>query len=312
MYLIIGNLLLGLSLFLGGMAVMRFSLQALAGPRLKNILCCLTDNLPSGIIAGAGITAFIQSSSAVLAVLIGLVNAGVIPFSNVFGVIFGANIGTTFTIQLISFQLSDYALWISIGGLIITLYGVYKRWDGLKYSGLAVFGFGQLFLGMRHMGFSLILLESYERFMLVMLEVREHNIFGLILGMLLTGVSQSSSAITGIIIALLNDEVLTLKSALPVLLGCNVGTCMTALLASLGSDYRGKRTALIHLIFNVTGAVVFFIFLNPFVRLISLTTDSPVRQFANAHTIFNVANTLLLLPFIPFIDFLVRLILPGE
>ncbi len=295
----------GLSLFLIGMEKMSDGLKLAAGDKMRNILSVLTTNRVMGVAVGAFVTMVIQSSSATTVMLVSFVQAQLMTFAQSIGVILGANIGTTITAQLIAFKLTDYALlMISVGFLM----SAFSKSDNQKNIGDAILGFGILFFGMKLMSDAMKPLRSFEPF-IDMLQNLETPILGLLAGAAFTALIQSSSALTGIVIVLAQQGVLSLEAGIPLILGANVGTCVTAGLASIGTSREAKRVAMAHVVFNITGAVL-FLFLIPIlvdiVRSISpvsgltgvdkLAAETP-RQIANAHTIFNISVGVLFLPF---------------
>ncbi|NQV30286.1 MAG: Na/Pi cotransporter family protein [Candidatus Marinimicrobia bacterium] len=295
----------GLSLFLIGMEKMSEGLKKAAGDKMRNILSVLTKNRVMGIAVGAFVTMVIQSSSATTVMLVSFVQAQLMTFAQSIGVILGANIGTTVTAQLIAFNLTDYALlMITVGFLLTTL----SKNENQKNIGDAILGFGILFFGMKLMSDAMKPLRTFEPF-IDMLKDLENPLLGLLVGAVFTALIQSSSALTGIVIVLAQQGVLSIDAGIPIILGANVGTCVTAGLASIGTSREAKRVAIAHVIFNVTGAAI-FIFLVPWladlVRFISpvsnlsgidkLASETP-RQIANAHTIFNLSLGIIFLPF---------------
>lgn len=300
----------GVGLFLYGMSLMSDGLQKAAGDRMRRILEALTGSVWKGIIVGAIVTAVIQSSSATTVILVSLVNAGLMTLRQAFGVIMGANIGTTITAQLIAFELSEWAL-PAIGiGFLMT---IVARRRTHRYVGQIVLGFGLLFLGMEVMKEAAVPLRESASFARWMTELSADSLLGVMIGLVFTAIIQSSSASTGVLLALASRGLISLESAIPVLFGCNIGTCVTALLASIGLSRTAKRTALAHVLFNVVGTIVFLVLRTPFtqaVLLISPENDVP-RAIANAHTLFNVTNTVIWLPLTKVMVRLVNAIIRG-
>lgn len=300
----------GIGLFLYGMNLMGTGLEHAAGDKLKNILEKLTRNKLMSIILGAVVTMLIQSSSATTVMVVGFVNAGLMNLVQAAGIIMGANIGTTITSQLIAFDLSKYAP-IAIGiGMIILLTAEDKA---RKYKGEILLGFGILFMGMDVMSGGLEPLRTNPAFVDVLAKL-QNPVLGTIAGMLLTTVLQSSSAAIGILQALGGQGLVNMNIGIPILLGQNVGTTTTALLASVGANYTAKRAAFLHFMMNVLGAVVFLLFLTgPLEKLVVFLSPGRVpRQIANAHTIFNFINAAILFPFMDQIVKLSTVIIPGE
>ena len=303
------NLFAGLAIFLYGMNVMSDALQKAAGNRMKNLLEILTRNRVLAVLVGTVITAIIQSSSATTVMVVGLVNAGIMKLSQAVGVIMGANIGTTMTAQLIAFKFNDIVPFALIIGAILILFGKKKTH---KQLGELVLGFGLLFMGMNYMSDAMKPLREVPEFTQFMVDLQHNPILGVFAGFLLTAIVQSSSATIGILQALASQGLVPIEAALPILFGDNIGTCITAILASIGTNLTAKRAALIHLTFNVIGTIVFLIILGPVTEIIKLLSLDPVRQIANAHTLFNVTNTIVQLPFAAILVTFVTKALPGK
>lgn len=299
----------GLGLFLYGMKIMGDGLENAAGDKLKSFLEKLTSNKYIGVVVGAIVTAIIQSSSGTTVMIVSFVNAGLMTLSQAAGIIMGANIGTTITAQMVSFDLKKIAPLVIGIGTIILLAGKNKKTRDL--ASIAI-GFGILFMGMELMGNSMDPVAESEWFKEFILVVSDNKILGLLAGLGLTAIIQSSSATTVILIALASTGAINMRLAFPVILGCNIGTCVTALLASLGTNRTAKKAALMHLLFNTFGAIIFFPFIDPFINLIQATSLEVERQVANAHTIFNVLATLIMLPLSEYLVKVVNLILPGD
>ena len=305
------GLLGGLALFIYGMTEMGKGLQLVAGSKMKKILESLTSVPILGVIVGTVVTAIIQSSSATTVMVVGFTNAGLMTLKQAVSVIMGSNIGTTVTGQLVSFDLAGmYMPMIGIGFLLMF---IIKK-PMIKNIGKIVFAFGVLFLGMSLMSEAMAPLEDSETFKNFIQTFGKYRILALLAGMLLTMLIQSSSAAIGILIAMTGQGLVTLDIALPVLLGFNIGTCITAILASIGTKVTARRAALAHVTFNVIGAIIFLIGLPLFesATLAISPAEDVARQVANAHTLFNVVNTIILLPFINQLVKFVTKILPGE
>ena len=298
---IVFGLLGGLAVFIYGMNLMSESLQKAAGEKMKSILALLTKNRIMGVIAGALVTAVLQSSSATTVMAIGFVSAGLMSLPQAISIIFGANIGTTMTAQIIAFKITDYIYAFIFVGFILTLVCKSER---IKSIGQTIFAFGLLFLGIETMGDVMKPLASSPVFTDLIGKVSGIPVLGLLLGTAMTLVVQSSSAT----IAVLQNfaaqpgvdgvtSILGLVGAIPILLGDNIGTTITALLASLGQSRDAKRTAIAHTIFNLSGALVFIWFVKPYAALIqAISPKGPEvevisRQIANAHTLFNLTMT---------------------
>ncbi|GAA0117370.1 Na/Pi cotransporter family protein [Clostridium senegalense] len=300
----------GLGLFLFGMKLMGDGLENAAGEKLKGILEKVTSNKYIGVLVGAITTAVIQSSSATTVMVVSFVNAGLMTLMQAIGVIMGANIGTTITAQMVSFKLDAIApLFIGIGAVII-LTAKKKRTKDIAYITL---GFGILFLGMGMMSESMEPLAQSDAFKNIIHVIGNNRILGVFAGLLMTAIVQSSSATTGILVALATTGSIDMNVALPIIFGCNIGTCVTALLASIGSSKTAKKAALLHVLFNVIGVIIFLPFMGILVNLVEdISPSSVARQVANAHTIFNIAVTIILLPLAKFLVDLVNKIVPGD
>lgn len=302
----------GLGLFLYGMNVMSEGLEKSAGDRMKKIIEMLTKNKLMAVVVGAFVTMIVQSSSATTVMVVGFVNAGIMNLTQAIGIIMGANIGTTVTAQLVALDLVAIAP-VAIGtGVLFKLFS--KNESGKKYADILI-GFGILFLGMDFMKDAVKPLREFEGFTNLILSFGSGNItdtlFGFLTGFIITAVIQSSSATTGILVALASTGLLPIEAAFPVLMGTNVGTCVTALISSVGANKTAKRAALMHLLFNVVGTLVFVILLaGPTIDFVLKSSDQAQKQLANAHTIFNIANTLLLLPFAGIIVRIVEKLIP--
>lgn len=291
----------GLAIFIYGMNMMSESLQKAAGEKMKKVLSLLTRNRLLGVIAGALTTAVLQSSSATTVMAIGFVSAGLMSLPQAISIIFGANIGTTMTAQIIAFKISDYIYLFVFLGFLVSFVVKSEKW---KNVGQTIFAFGLLFLGIETMGSVMKPLASSPIFVDLIGKVADVPILGLLVGTVMTLVVQSSSAT----IAVLQNfaaqagpdgvsSIIGLAGALPVLLGDNIGTTITALLASIGQSKDAKRTALAHCIFNVSGSLVFIWFTKPYAALIQQISPQGAeievisRQIANAHTGFNLCMT---------------------
>lgn len=317
-FFLLMGLLGGLVLFLYGMEKMSEGLKKSAGNGMRNILSALTNNRIIGLAVGAFVTMVIQSSSDTTVMLVSFAQAQLITFGQTLSVILGANIGTTVTAQLIAFRLTDYAFLMIIIGFALT---IFSKKDSYKYLGESLLGFGILFLGMKVMSDSMRPLRDYQPFIEVMKDL-ENPIYGLLIGAIFTALIQSSSAFTGIVIVLAQQGLITLDAGIPLLLGANIGTCVTTGLASLGTSREAKRVALAHVIFNTIGAIIFLFWIPYFADLVrwvspvsdtlgmqKLAAETP-RQIANAHTIFNVSVAFLFLPFTSLLSKVVIKILP--
>lgn len=289
-------LLGGLALFLYGMQMMSTGLEAAAGNRMKSILEKLTSNRVKGVLFGAAITAVIQSSSATTVMVVGFVNSGLMTLKQAVWVIMGANIGTTITGQLIALDIGAIAPLFAIAGVGAIMF---IKSEKVHHISSIFAGLGILFMGMDMMGAAMSPLKESEAFISLMTKF-DNPLLGILVGALFTAVIQSSSASVGILQALASTGMIPLSSAVFVLFGQNIGTCITAVLVSIGMKVNAKRTTVIHLLFNIIGTVLFTVIclVTPYVTWIeAMTPGDPVAQIANAHTVFNIVTTLLLLPF---------------
>ena len=290
------SLLGGLALFLYGMQMMSNGLEAAAGNKMKQILEKLTANRFLGVLVGAGITAVIQSSSATTVMVVGFVNSGMMTLKQAVWIIMGANIGTTITGQLIALDVGQLAPLFAFCGVALI---VFVKKLKVHHYGLIVAGLGILFIGMEMMSGAMMPLRESEAFVSLMTKF-SNPVLGILAGAVFTAVIQSSSASVGILQALAGSGLIGLSNAVYVLFGQNIGTCITAILAAIGTSRNAKRTTVIHLMFNLIGTTIFTIacITTPLTSLVeSLTPDNVASQIANMHTLFNIVTTLLLLPF---------------
>lgn len=318
---VIFGLLGGLAVFIFGMNMMSDCLQKAAGEKMKSILAMLTKNPILGVLAGALTTAVLQSSSATTVMAIGFVSAGLMNLPQAISIILGANIGTTMTAQIIAFKLSDYIYLIIFIGFIVNFL---VKSEKAKNIGQTIFAFGLLFLGIETMGSVMKPLASSPVFTDMIAKVADVPVLGVAVGTLMTLVVQSSSAT----IAVLQNfaaqpgpdgvsSMLGLAGAIPILLGDNIGTTITALLASIGQPRDAKRTAVAHCIFNISGCLLFIWFVKPYAALIQyISPKGPEievisRQIANAHTCFNITMTLIWIPLIWLMVKIVMAIIPD-
>ncbi|HGS8973196.1 Na/Pi cotransporter family protein [Clostridioides difficile] len=306
---IVINLIGGLGLFLYGMSLMGEGLQKSAGDKLKKIIELLTSNVVMGVLVGTVVTGIIQSSSATTVMVVGFVNAGIMNLSQAIGVIMGANIGTTVTAQLVSFNLEGIAP-IALGiGILFYLFTSNQK---TKHLSEILIGFGILFTGMEFMKDAVAPLAEYKAFTDALLYFSKNPVLGILAGFAITGIVQSSSASMGMLIALASQGILPLSSALPILYGDNIGTCVTSLLSSVGASRNARRAAVMHLSFNVIGTIIFMLVLNKPISAIVTHFDptDTARQIANAHTLFNLTNVIILLPFSKYIVKLANRLIP--
>jgi phosphate:Na+ symporter len=286
----------GMALLLYGMQHTGEGLQRLAGARLRQVLTHLTANRFTALLTGAAATALIQSSTATTIMVIGFVQAGLLSLYQAMGIILGADIGTTFTVQLLAFRIYDWALLFVGIGFALTFLGKRRLFKDL---GHAVLGFGLIFLGLKLMIDGMEPLKDNALLAQALLAFAETPILGVTVSAAFAALVASSAATIGLAIALASHQLLTLPGALPLVLGANIGTCVTALTASLGSSTEARRVAAAHVGFKILGVAIVLPFLDAFVTLVTATATDPARQIANAHTFFNVGISLLFLPFQP-------------
>jgi phosphate:Na+ symporter len=314
------TLLGGLAIFLYGMELMTDSLKAVAGERMKVILEKLTGNRLAGVMTGAGVTAVVQSSSVTTVIVVGFVTAGLMNLSQAIGVIFGANVGTTITAQIVAFKVTKYALMMVAVGFAMMMMGKKEK---IKLWGTMLMGLGLVFFGMSVMSGAMKPLRDFEPFLVLMTSM-ENPMIGILIAAAFTGLVQSSSATTGIVIVMATEGLVSLPAGIALAFGANIGTCVTAILAAIGKPRIAVQAAVAHLLFNVLGVVIWFFFipyLAEFVIWMSpvadpglsgqekLAAEAP-RQIANAHTVFNIANTLIFLPFAALLAKLVQKLVP--
>ncbi|MBP3384275.1 MAG: Na/Pi cotransporter family protein [Firmicutes bacterium] len=313
----------GLALFIYGMNLMSDGLQKTAGEKMEKVLGILTRNPIMGVLAGALCTAVLQSSSATTVMVLGFVSAGLMGLPQAISVIFGANIGTTITAQLIAFKIGDYAwLFLFIG---FVMFFFLKKKEKIMDLGQTIMGFGMLFVGINIMGDTMKPLAEAPVFVDLMMQVQDIPVLGVVLGAVMTVVVQSSSATIAVLQNLASTagpdgvtSILGLAGALPILFGDNIGTTITAVMASIGGSIASKRTAAAHVIFNLTGTLVFIWFIPWYAQFIEMISPAGPeievisRQIANAHMCFNIANTIIWLPLIGILVKVVTKLIPGK
>lgn len=304
----------GLGLFLLGMNLMSDGIEKAAGAKLRGILEMFTKNRFVGMIVGVVFTAIIQSSSACTAMVVSFVNSGLMNLFQAAGVIFGANIGTTVTSQLVSFNLSAYAPVFILLGVLITMF-VKKNYT-FQQVGYVILGFGVLFMGIKTMSGSMAGLKDDPRIMDLFASIK-NPFLAVLLGTVVTAVIQSSSVTVSIILIMAQQGLFKdVNICLFIILGCNIGACATALIASLAGKKDAKRAAMIHLLFNIIGTIIMFIVLtvamDPVANVIHKVSSNDGRFIANAHTIFKVSQVIVLLPFSSLIVKLTYLVVPGK
>jgi len=302
----------GLGLFLFGMKLMSDSIERAAGDKLRKILEFFTTNRFTGMIVGVIFTAVIQSSSACTVMVVTFVNSGLMNLYQAAGVIFGANIGTTVTSQLVSFNLSQFAPVFLLGGVIAVMF---CKNDGVQKLGAIILGFGVLFMGLSGMSSAMSGLKE-DPTVVGLFASLESPLLAVLLGTVVTAIIQSSSVTVSIILLMANQDLLPLRICLFIVLGCNIGACASATIASLAGKKDAKRAAFIHLLFNIIGTIIFyFIFLvaaDPIISWIQSFSGDNGRFVANAHTLIKVAQVIMLFPFAGWIVKLTYLVVPGE
>ena len=281
----------GVGLFLYGIKLTSDSLQALSGDRLRQIVGSLTRTPVRGVLIGAGVTMLMQSSSATTVMTVSFVHAGLMTLKEAVGVIMGANIGTTLTAQIIAFKIKDLALPAVGIGMLLALFGKTKR---QRYIGNGLVGFGLIFMGMQTMEHSMNFLRDRKD---LFLAFSSNPLLGVLVGTVVTMLVQASSATIGLTMAMASQGLLSLDAAIPIILGDNIGTTITAVLASIGANRSAKQAAAAHVLFNVIGVVIFVSALPLFESIVARTSTDIARQLANTHSLFNCINTLIFLPF---------------
>ncbi|NTU61484.1 MAG: Na/Pi cotransporter family protein [Caldiserica bacterium] len=311
MFMVVLGLISGVALFMWGRQMIGDGLQKAAGDRLRYILEKLTSNPVKGVLVGTAATAIIHSSTAVTVMLVGFVNSNLMTLSQAVGVIFGANIGTTFTTQLVAFD-TFILIWPCVFlGVSMKLFGTKKNW---RVGGEVLLGFGIIFMAMWVLSAAAKPLETYEPLKAVIAYISDKPLLGVLVGTILTGLIHSSTTITVLCIALAGVGLMPLPGAVAIILGANVGTCVTAMLSAIGSNLGARRVAVAHLVFNVIGVLLVMPFIDiavvPFIASMS-PTDIP-RQIANFNTFFNVASTLVAIPFTAYFVKFIKWMVPGE
>ncbi len=309
----------GLAIFLYGMAKKTEALKIVAGDGMKNVLGRLTTNRFTAAGAGALVTAIIQSSSVTTVMAVSFVSAGVMTFAQSIGVIMGANIGTTITAQIIAFKITKYALVMIAAGFLMEVLAKSRR---VRQYGIMLMGLGLLFYGMELMSNAALPLRTYAPFIELMQDMR-NPILGMLVGMVFTALVQSSSATTGIVIVLATQGFISLEAGIALVLGSNVGTCITAILSAIGKPRDAVKVAVVHVVFNLVGVLLLAGFITQFAELVRMVSPSDPalsgverlaaevpRQVANAHTLFNVANTLVFIGFTGALATLVERLVP--
>jgi len=314
MYLIFG-LLGGLGMFLFGMNLGADGLQKIAGKKMKSILGTFTNNRYMGVLTGILVTAVTQSSSATTVMLVGFVNASLMTISQTLSVIFGANIGTTITVQLIAFEISHFALLMIGAGFILK----FSRNKTVLYAGDIIMGFGFIFYGMKIMSVSMSPLRSFPAFREMLLSFSNYPISAIIGSMLFTALIQSSGATIGLVVVFASQGLITLHASIPLILGAHTGTCITGWIAALGASAAAKKTALLNVLYNLIGTIIFLPFLYDYLSFSDFVvwcsapfSASPAREVANAHMISATLKMIVMFPFYDQIIKLTHLLIPEE
>jgi len=299
---------LGLGYFLLGMYAMRSGFQQLAGERMEAALRRFTKTPTHGFFTGVLSTFVLQSSSAVTVLTIGLTNAGLISFSQTVGIILGTNVGTTVTTELIALRLERLAVPMLLVGVALWL----QRKHLIRCIGLIVAGFGLIFLGIDTMQVMAKPLQASETFRHLFLESSQSIWIGLVTGMIFTALIHSSSATTAITMGLMSHQIMSLETGLAIVLGANIGTCFTAVIASIGTNAASRQVAWCHTLFNLVGALLFMPFLSSLASVSAILTDDPSMQIAHAQTIFNLVCSILALPFASKIAAMIQWVIPAD
>ncbi len=299
----------GLALFLFGVRLLSGGMEKLAGNRLKEILDRATSRPIRGAFFGMIATAILQSSSLLMVTMIGLINANMMTLAQAVGVMMGKEIGTTITAQIVAFRVGDFSLLVIVIGLILYEFVPRRRW---RSTGQVILGFGILFLGMEIMSGSLEEISHLQVVQDWLVLMGQSYGPGILAGIIATAVIQSSSAITGLVVAMGLSQTISLNGAIAILLGANIGTCVTGLLASIRLSRSSKRASIAQILINIIGVLLFLPFLVPFTDFISMTSSSLARQIANAHTIFNVIVSVVLFPFIRPLSRLSEILVPER
>jgi len=299
----------GLCLFIYGIHMMGEGLRQASGMKLKKILKGCTKNIFLSVFIGALLTALIQSSSATSVLCIGFVNAGLMSLQQTLGIILGANIGTTITSQLIAFKLTRYCLLLVTCGFLLYFVNKSNSWKNIGYS---ILGCGILFLGMKMMGDVVAPLATNPDIQQIFIRYSSNIFIAFFIGLVATAIFQSSSCTIGIIITLCASGLLTLQGAIPMIFGCNIGTCVTAGIASVGVSRKAKQVALAHILFNTVSSLLFLFLVPVFYRFALFSSVNIARQCANVHTLFNIMGVALFMPFNKYFVKLVNKIIPEK
>jgi phosphate:Na+ symporter len=303
------GLLGGLALFLVGMRMTSTGLEQMAGNRLRAILGRVTENRLLGMATGIVVTALVQSSSATTVMVVSFTNAGLMSLGQTLAIILGADVGTTLTVQLLAFSLKDYALLIVFAGFVLAALPR-RRYAS---SGQFVLGVGLIFYGMALMSKAMAPLQELPLFRQVLVGSADQPVLVMLTAMIFTALIHNSAATIGIALTLaFNNPSFGLQTAIPVILGANVGTCITAIMAAIGTRREAQRTAVAHVFFKLAAATLFLPFMGPFARLVATTSHDVPRQIANAHTLFNVTAALVFLPTLNWAEGFLRRLMPEK
>ncbi|MDR1472446.1 MAG: Na/Pi cotransporter family protein [Synergistaceae bacterium] len=299
------KLLGGVALLIYGIKTMGDAIQDLVGDNMRRLLAFLTGNRFKGVMVGALVTVIIQSSSATTVMVVSFVHAGLMNLAQAFGVVMGANIGTTITAQLIAFNIQEYSVIAAIAGALLAIFGKSSR---QRQAGAGLVGFSLLFIGMDMMQHAMLFLRDSQH---LFEKVNHYPWLGLMMGAGVTMLVQASSATVGLTMVMASQGLLSLDTSIAIILGDNIGTTITAVLASIGGNRAAKQAAAAHVMFNIIGAVIMMVFLRQFAAMVSFTSSDAARRVANSHSMFNIMNTMIFLPFVAPYTAMIRRILPD-
>lgn len=307
-------LLAGVAFFLYGMEMMSVALNKSAGNKMRNILSTATKNPFIAFVVGTLVTLFVQSSSATTVMLVSFVQSGLLAFGKTLAVILGAGVATTITAQLVAFDIETFSYFMVAFGFI--LFFVWKQRDYIRYAGEAIMGFGVLFVGMHMMSQSMTPLRDLPAFISMMREL-ENPFLGVLFATLFTAIIQSSAAFLGIVFVLAKQQIITLDAGVTMVIGTNIGTCVSALLASIGANRDAVRVGFANIFFKIVGALIFIWWTPQFAKIVYSLSQSagmvePARMIANAHTIYNVGLTILFFPFLKYFEKVIIWIIPDK
>ncbi|MFZ7103543.1 MAG: Na/Pi cotransporter family protein [Peptococcaceae bacterium] len=299
--------LIGLLVFLIGLYILKAGLDSAGSRNIKRIICHFTGTAFKGCMTGTILTMLLQSSSAVTVITIGLVDTGLMSFHQAVGIILGTNIGTTLTGQIMAFNLEKMGFPLLFISLFFLAFP--QRW---RTFGLIINGLAFIFIGMNYMSTAFLFIQKNPLFYQLLLLTNNNRLIAVIAGIVFTALIQSSSAMTGIVLVLAKNGQLNLVTATAVILGSNVGTCFTAILASIHSTTGGKKVAASHVVLNILGVLIFYPFLTEFTTLMSFTSSNLPRQIAHTHTVFNIVSSLVVLPFTGLFAKFISWFIPGK